>query len=137
MFREDKFLFKFGSEGCNTGQFNKPCYIAIDSSDQVYVTDQCNDGGISVFSEDGHFIKGITYNKSFIICIAPDDHMMATVNDHNKITVFSPTHECIAKFGVHGEEKGQFTSITGIAINNSGSIFVIEYGNIRLQIIRT
>ena len=136
VFRENVFLFKFGSKGPNPGQFKDPRYIAVDSSDQVYVTDCSNDGGISVFSEDGHFIKRINCNIPYAICIAPDDHIIVRVNDCNSITVFSPTHECIAKFGVHGKEKGQFHFITGIAINNSGTIFVTEgnYNN-RLQII--
>ena len=140
VFRENVFLFKFGSKGHNPGQFQEPRYIAVDSSDQVYVTDQCNDGGISVFSEDGYFIKRINYNYPYVICIAPDDHIIARVNGNNSITVFSPTHECIAKFGVYGEEKGQFQCITGVAINNSGTVFVTDGfvfggGNKRLQII--
>ena len=137
VFRGNVFLFKFGSEGHNPGQFQSPRYIAVDSSDQVYVTDCSDDGGISVFSEDGHFIKRINCKYPYAICIAPDDHIIAGVNDSNSITVFSPTHECIAKFGVHGKEKGQFNFITGIAINNNGTIFVtdINDNNNRLQII--
>ena len=136
VFRENVFLFKFGSKGHNPGQFQYPRYIAVDSSDQVYVTDCCNDGGINVFSEDGHSIKRINCNSPYAICIAPDDHIIARVNDNNSITMFSPTHECIAKFGVFGKEKGQFHFITCIAINNSGTIFVADGGNNkRLQII--
>ena len=135
VFRENVFLFKFGSKGRNPGQFQNPRHIAIDSSDQVYVTDQIrNNGGISVFSEDGHFIKRINCISPFVICIAPDDHIIAKVKD-NSITVFSPIHECIGKFGVHGEGKGQFRNIFGVAINNSGSIIVAESDNARLQII--
>ena len=127
VFRENVFLFKFGSKGHNPGHFQDPCYIAVDSNDQVYVTDYSNDGGISVFSEDGHYIKRINCKIPYVICIAPDDHIIARVNDGNSITVFSPTHECIAKFGLCGKAKGQFVGITGIAINNSGTIFVTEY----------
>ena len=142
VFRENVFLFKFGSKGHNPGDFQDPRYIAVDSSDQVYVTDCSRDGGISVFSEDGHFIKRINCNRSRAICIAPDDHIITEVSNNNSITVFSPTHECISKFGVHGKGKGQFSRITGIAINNSGTIFVAEAcvlgeGNRRLQIIKS
>ena len=138
VFRENVFLFKFGSKGRNPGQFQIPRFIAVDSSDQVYVTDESNDVGISVFSEDGHFIKRINCNGPYAICIAPDDHIIVSVdndNDYDSIAVFSPTCECIAKFGAYGKEKGQFTSISGIAINNSGTIFVTETNDKHLQII--
>ena len=135
VFKENNvFLFKFGSKGHNPGQFQLPRYIAVDSNDQVYVTDWCNDGGISVFSEDGHFIKRINCKKPTAIAIAPDDYIIT--HDINHILfVFSPTHELIGKLGVLGKEKGQFHNITGISINNSGTILVTELGNNRLQII--
>ena len=135
VFRENVFLFKFGSQGHNPGQFQYSRNIAVDSSNQVYVTDYSNDGGISMFSEDGHFIKRINCNKPFVICITPDDHIIARVDGRTSITVLSPTRECIAKFGVHGKGRGQFDVITGIAINNSGTIFVTESDNGRLHII--
>ena len=134
VFRENNvFLFKFGSKGHNPGQFQGACYIAVDSSDRVYVTDY-NDGGISVFSEDGHFIKKINCNKPYAISIAPDDYIITDLDD-NFLTVFSPTHELVGKLGVRSKEKGQFSNISGIAINKRGTIFVTEYGNDHLQII--
>ena len=184
----------------NPGQFKAPSCIAVDSSDQVYVTDYDNydeddndeddndeddyneddydeddhdydeddhdcdeddhdydeddndeddydeddhdednddydEDGISLFSEDGHFIKKINCNKSYVICISPDDYLISDAEDF--LTVFSPTHELIAKFGVHGNAKGQFRGINDIAINSSGTIFVTEHNNKRLQVITT
>jgi len=138
VFRENMFLFKFGSKGHNPGQFQCPHCIAVDSSDQVYVTDYNKDGGINAFSEDGHFIKKINCTKPFAICIAPDDYIITNDGDKHYLTIFSPTHQLITTFGVCGNEKGQFNDIRGIAINNSGTIFVTEggiLGNKHLQII--
>ena len=123
----NKFLFKFGSEGFNPGQFQDPCYIALDSSDQVYVTDYSSSGGIIVFSEDGHFIKKINCNNPFAICLTPDDYIITDPDDI--LTVFSPTHQLITKFGTYG--------ILGIAVNSVGTIFVTEGNNQRLQVITT
>jgi len=135
VFRENMFLFKFGSKGRKPGQFQYPCYIAVDSSDQVYVTDNSHCGGINLFSENGHFFKKINCNKPFTICIAPDDCIITEHDENNGLTIFSPTHQLITTFGVCGKEKGQFHNIYGIAINNSGIIFVTEARNSRLQII--
>ena len=135
VFRENVFLFKFGSEGPNIGQLQSPHYVSVDSSDQVYVTDYVAYGGISVFSEVGHFIKKINCSNPFAIDIVPDDYIITDVN--SVLTVFSPTHELVAKFAVPGKEKGQFHNVHGITINNSGTIFVTEKVNKRLQIITT
>ena len=129
---DNNFLFKFGSKGVHPGQFQSPCYIALDSSDQVYVTDNASGGGISVFSEDGHFIKKIDCNSPFAICLTPDDCIIT--NDVNHLIVFSPSHQLITKFGATGSQKGQFDSITGITANSSG-IIVTEHLNHRLQVI--
>ena len=136
VFRENNvFLFKFGSKVHNPGQFQNPRYIAVDTSDRVYVTDWCNDGGICVFSEDGHFIKKINCNNPYAIGIAPGDYIITDDHSNHFLTVFSPTHELVGKFGVCGKGKGQFDRILGIAINSSGTIFVTEKKNHRLQII--
>ena len=42
------------------------------------------------------------------ISIAPDDHAFTTIIDCNSISMFSPTHECVGKFGVCSKGKGQF-----------------------------
>ena len=131
----NKFLFKFGSKGSNPGQFQYPRYIALDNSDQVYVTDYDSSGGIIVFSEDGHFIKKINCNNPYAICLTPDDYIIT--DDGDILTVFSPTHQLITKFGTKGSQRGQFNDITGIAVNSVGTIFVTERINQRLQVITT
>ena len=136
VFREDNvFLFKFGFEENDYPRHVRNLrYIAVYSSDQVYVTDSTKYGGICVFSEDGHFLKMINCNEPFAIGIAPDDHIIT--HDDNVLTIFNPTHELIAKFGETGKEKGQLNGIQGIAINSRGTIFVTEFLNACLQIIK-
>ena len=140
VFRENMFLFKFSSKGPNPGQFKDPHDIAVDSSDQVYVTDCCTyGGGISVFSKDGNFMKKINCSNPFAICISPDGYIITDDHYNNVLIVFSPTHELVANLDLRGKGKGQFDNVSGLAINSSGTIFVIEgcfgLGNCRLQII--
>ena len=138
LFQKNVFLFKFGSKGRNPGQLQCPRKIAVNSSDQVYVTDQslaCSVGGIKVFSEDGYFIKKIGCFNSHAICIAPDNHIIHSIG-FGILSVFSPTHEEInSEFSEHGNAVGQFETINGIAMDTDGTIFVTEDHTYRLQII--
>ena len=69
-----------------------------------------------------------------LLCNTVDDYIITSDSNKCSLTVFSPTHEFITKFGVRGKKKGQFDGIRGIAINNSGTIFATEANNKRLQI---
>ena len=130
---DNKFLFKFGSKGSNPGQFQCPRYIAVDSSDQVYVTDSDNEGGVSVHSADGLFIKKINCSYPFSICLTPDAYIIT--NNTESIIVFSPTHQLVTKLETRGSQRGQFNSIYGVAVNSVGTLFVTEHHNRRLQVI--
>ena len=121
VFDRDRFVFKFGSRGRNSGQFQNPYNIAVDSGDLVYVTDFSDDGGIIVFSKNGHFIKKIDCNNPYAICIAPYDYIISGID--NVLTVFSPAHQPIIKFNAPCK---RLNLIRGIAINNSGTIFVTK-----------
>ena len=80
-----------------------------------------------MFSEDGHFIKKINCNNPYAICLTPDDYIITgTGGDRSSLTVFSPTHQLITKFGTYGSQRGQFSNILGIAVNSVGTIFVTE-----------
>jgi len=50
------FSFSWGSKGASESQFNGPFGIAVDSSDNVYVTDTGNNR-IQMFASDGAFIR--------------------------------------------------------------------------------
>jgi len=127
--QKNKFNFKFGSRK----ELMDPHYIALDSSNQAYVTDF--DGcGIVVYSESGHFITKISSQKTWAICIAPDDYILVD-DDDDRINVFSPSYQLITRIGSRGIGKGHFGDMRTIAINRAGMIFVAECNNMRLQCI--
>jgi tripartite motif-containing protein 71 len=53
---DGQFISKCGTGGSANGEFSKPACLAIDSSDNVYVTDQDN-GRIQKCTSDGQFIE--------------------------------------------------------------------------------
>ncbi|XP_065917752.1 E3 ubiquitin-protein ligase TRIM71-like [Dysidea avara] len=132
--QDDKFAFTFGSEGSNPGQFQRPVRIAIDTDNRVLVSDY-HGNHISLFSHTGSFISRITCDRPWAITVSPDGHIIASYGDRNKIGVWSPTHQMIEHFGKKGPQQGEFDTINGIAMNSSGSIYVVECHNKRLQFI--
>ena len=134
--QDDKFAFTFGSKGSNPGQFQCPVRIAIDTDNRVLVSDL--DGNhISLFSHTGSFISRITCDSPWAIFVSPDGHIIAgRAGNNNKIRVWSPAHQLIERFGKKGSQQGEFYGINGIAMDHStGSVYVVEYNNKRLQVI--
>ena len=132
--QDDKFAFTFGSYGSNPGQFQYPVRIAIDTDNRVLVSDWFGNH-ISLFSHIGSFISRITCDSPYTITVSSDGHIIAGCNYGTSIEVWSPTHQWINQFGKKGSQQGEFYGIYGLSISSTGTIYVVEYLNKRLQII--
>ena len=135
--QDDKFAFSFGNRGNNPGQFQFPVRIAIDFNNNVLVTD-CDANCIHLFTHNGQFIQTINSYRPFAITISPTGYLITGhTGDDNKIRVWSPTYQLINQFGKKGSQQGEFSDIRGMAIDSSGTIYVAEHVNKRLQVIST
>ena len=133
--QDDKFAFSFGNRGNNPGQFQCPVRIAIYPNNNVLVTDY-HANFIHLFTHYGQFIQTINSNIPWAITISPTGYLITShAGDDNKIRVWSPTYQLINQFGKKGSKQGEFYGIEGMAIDSSGTIYVAEYGNKRLQVI--
>jgi len=133
VFEDDKFAFTFSSYKSNPGQFQYPVRIAIDTENKVLVSDY-HGNHISLFSHTGSFINRITCYRPWAITVSPDGYIIAGCDNGKSIRVWSPTHQLICQFGKKGSLQGEFNEIYGIAMNSTGTIYVVE-GDKRLQII--
>ena len=136
VFQEDNtFAFSFGKRGNNPGQFQLPDRIAIDPNNNVLVTD-LNANCIHLFTHDGHFIQTINSYRPYAITISPTGYLISSHHgDDNKIRAWSPTYQLINQFGKKGSKQGEFYGIPGMAMDSSGTIYVAEWNNKRLQVI--
>ena len=133
--QDDKFAFSFGNRKNNPGQFQYPVRIAIDPNNNVLVTDYVANC-IHLFTHNGQFIQTINSNRPCAITISPTGYLITGHHGgDNKIRIWSPTYQLINQFGKKGSKQGEFRSITGMAIDSSGTIYVAEYDNKRLQVI--
>ena len=136
VFQQDhKFAFSFGNRGINPGQFQYPDRIAIDHNNNVLVTDYVANC-IHLFTHNGQFIQTINCYRPIAITISPTGYLITShYGDDNAIRVWSPTYQLINQFGKKGSKQGEFYGINGMAIASSGTIYVAEGGNKRLQVI--
>ena len=131
---DDTFAFAFGSKGNNPGQFHWPARIAIDPNNNVLVTN-VDANCIHLFTDNGQFIQTINSYRPCAITISPTDYLITSHFGDNKIRVWSPTYQLIKQFGIKGSKQGEFYDINGMAIDSSGTIYVAEWDNKRLQVI--
>ena len=134
--QDDKFAFSFGNKGSNPGQFLWPDTIAINpNNNDVLVTDH-DPNCLHLFTHNGQFRRTLNCNRPCAIDFSPTGYLITGHDgDDSKIRVWSPTYQLINQFGKKGSKQGEFHSITGIAIDSSGTIYVAEANNKRLQII--
>ena len=133
--QDDKFAFSFGNRGNKPGQFQYPVSIAIDPNNNVLVTD-LDANCIHLFTHNGQFIQTIDSNRPCTVTISPAGYLITShYGEDNKIRIWSPTYQLINQFGKKGSKQGEFCGIPGIAIDSSGTIYVAESDNKRLQLI--
>ena len=135
--QDDKFAFSFGNRGNNPGQFQYPDRIAIDPNNNVLVTDD-DANSIHLFTHNGQFIQTMNSYRPTAITISPTGYLITGhIGGDNKIRVWSPTYQLINQFGKKGSKQGEFSNIQGMAIDSSGTIYVAEFNNKRLQVINS
>jgi len=133
--QDDMFAFSFGNRGINTGQFQWPDRIVIDPNYNVLVTDY-KANCIHVFSHSGQFIQTINCCSPHTITISHTGYLITGHDGNdNKIRVRSPTYQLIKQFGKKGSKQGEFCDIRGMPMDSSGTVYVVEWVNKRLQVI--
>jgi len=132
--KDNTFAFLFGSRGNDPGQFQFPDRISIDPNNNVLVTDY-DANGIHIFTHDSQFIQTINSNSPRAITISPTGYLITSHHGaDNKIRVWSPTYQLINQFGKKGSRQGEFLSNNMIAIDSSGTVYIAEFENKRLQV---
>ena len=134
------FDSKFGKYGISQpGSFLSPQHLALDSENNIYVTDLGNarvqkfdfSGNFlsewgSLGSEPGHF------GHPSGIAISGESVFVVDNRNHN-VQKFDLDGNFIAKWGSYGNDDGAFKSPRGITISDDKFVYVVDSGNARIQ----
>ena len=133
--KDDTFSFSFGSIGNSPGQFQFPVKIKVDPNNNLLVSDY-DANCIHIFTRSGQFIQLINCKDPWDIVISPTGYLITDHDgDDNIIKVWDPTYQLINQFGKKGSKRGEFDNVQGMAMDSNGTIYVVEQGNNRLQVI--
>ena len=137
---EEEYLGDFGSYGEGDGQFISPTSIALDSQQNVYVSDEWL-RRISIFDQKGHFLDkwGVAgssdgeFNRASGLALDKDNNLYLVDSANHRVQVFTKEGIFLEKFGTQGSREGQFNMPWGITIDHTGDVYVADWRNDRVQ----
>jgi DNA-binding beta-propeller fold protein YncE len=135
------FLFSFGKNGIENGNFNYPTNIFITKEKLIYVTDSMN-FRIQIFDQDGGFRSSFgklgdssgNLSKPKGIAVDSEGHIYVVDSHFDNVQVFDNQGNLLLIFGSSGNGKGEFLLPAGIYIDSSDRIYVADSYNQRVQV---
>ena len=135
------FHGSFGSKGSETGKFNYPFGISVDSRGNVLVADFSNKR-IQVFDASGRYLSSITHTtpeqelQPMSVSVGPDDCVYVVEKLSNRVSIFDQTGKYIKSFGKKGDKDGEFVKPYAIAVSDEGYVYVSDTGNNRIHVFK-
>ncbi len=131
---DGQFVTTWGTEGSEPGQFDYVHAIVVDSKDRIYVADREN-RRIQIFDTNGVFLDEWTHiGYPYGLAITPDDTIWMTDARAERILKLNTDGQVLGQYGgEHGKAVGQFGFLHAIAVAPTGSLYVGEILNWRLQ----
>lgn len=141
-----KALLTFGGKGTGEGQFEGgPTAIALDAQGDVWASDTGN-YRLQEFSAQGKFVRAAGSKGTAEGQFAKGPGGIAVSPDGSQVSVFDPGDSRVETFNSEGKYTGQagsegtgglqFKSPTGVALDATGDLYVVDSGNGRVQELR-
>jgi len=137
---DEEFMFEFSGMGDSPGELIWPAGLAVDSQENVYVTDEWLNR-VSVFDSQGNFQRlwgspgqgeGELNGPSGII-IDPQDSLLIVDSRNHRVQKFNRNGDFLAGWGSLGDGDSGFNMPWGIALDGEGYVYVADHKNHRVQ----
>jgi DNA-binding beta-propeller fold protein YncE len=137
---DEEFVADIGRPGDGPGQFIWPAGIALDSQENIYVTDEWLNH-VSIFSREGTFLRdwGIAgsddgeFNGPSNLAIDPQDVLYIVDGRNHRVQKFTKDGQFLSAWGGLGSAPGQFNAPWGITLDQQGDVYVADHKNHRVQ----
>lgn len=138
-----RYQLEWGKRGSGAGEFDLPHAIALDARGRVYVADRSN-ARVQVFSPSGRFLrqwKGQGIGRPYSVAIAAADRAVVVDGgeqpeqgpDRSGAAVVDLEGNIVSRFGRFGNQDGQFRLAHDVAVDRSGSVYIVDAWGQRVQ----
>ena len=142
VFRNEQFSYTFGQYGEETGCFNYPVDLALNTNeDQLFITEE-RGRRVQVFTPNGQFLR-IFGNFTDIpfklqnpvgIYYTPDNHLLISSYGTHCVLVFEEDGRFVSAIEGTYQGKKRFRRPCGVIMMNNGQIMIASNGTHRLVI---
>jgi len=133
------YLFQIDSSAVFGAGFS-PSFVALDRSNNVYVTDRGNDR-IEKFDSKGNYLmqwgsygtNNGQFNGPEGIAVDSSNNVYVADSGNDRIQEFDSNGNYLTQWGGDGINNGQFSYPYGIAVDRSNNVYVPDLGNNRIE----
>lgn len=146
---EGKLLYQWGEHGTNSGQLTVPRAIAVDSHNEIFVSEYLEAERVQKFSGDTlattgkpTYLKGFgqagtapgEFNRPEGLCVDSHDRVYVADSCNHRIQIFSSDGKFLRAYGTAGKGLGELSYPYDICVDPDGRQYVAEFGNSRIQV---
>ena len=140
---EGKLVVQWGVHGTNAGQLTLPRSVAVNSHNEVIVTEYTVVDRVQQFSPQGKKLLNIfghagegkgEFNRAEGLGLDSADRMYVADSCNHRIQIFSPDGKWLRAYGKAGSGVGELSYPYDVRIDSAGRQYVCEFGNSRIQI---
>ncbi len=137
---DEEILTQFGTRGDGGGEFMWPAGVAVDSDENVYVTDEWLHR-VSVFDKDGGFLRMFgelgsgpgQFNRPSGIAIDNNDDLYVSDTLNHRVQKLDKFGNPSIVFGQRGDGDGELNAPWGLTVDSCGCVYVADHKNHRIQ----
>jgi DNA-binding beta-propeller fold protein YncE len=137
---DEEVVCDFSRPGDGPGELIWPAGIALDSQENVYVTDEWLNR-VSIFDSNGNFLQcwgtsgsGVgEFNGPSGIAIDSQDVLYIVDSRNHRVQTYTNDGTCLSTWGSFGSAAGQFNAPWGITLDRQGHVYVADHENHRVQ----
>ena len=140
---EEEHLRKISRYGDGEGRLIWPAGVALDTEENVYITDEWMNR-VSVFTSEGDFLRSwgtagsgdCQFNRPSGIAFdsgSSDGTLLVADSLNHRVQRLNTDGQFVSAFGTYGSSDGQLDSPWGITTDSQGFIYVADHKNHRAQ----